>query len=189
MIEATIHDKDRIVQILARSFENNKSVNYVLPGGSDNVFRIKHLMDYSFNMCFNNGNIFLSEDKDACVLTLYPHKSKYHIKRFLWDLKLIFFAFGISQLPKVLKREKTIAKAKDKVPQLYIWFIGVDPSQQRKGIGSKLLKEVLLKARAEKLPIYLETSTLENIPWYLKHGFDVYHTHDFTYRLFFLKTK
>lgn len=188
MIEAAIADKDRVIQILANSFENNKSVNYVLPQGRNHTRRLHYLMEYSFNVCFTNGNVYMSEDKNACALVLYPHKSRYEPKRLLWDLKLMFFAFGLFQLPKVLKREKIIAQLKDKGPHMYVWFIGVDSGQQQKGIGSRLMNEVLQKARSEQLPILLETSTLENIPWYKKLGFEIYRTHDFTYRLFFLRT-
>ncbi len=36
-------------------------------------------------------------------------------------------------------------------------------------------------------PIYLATSTMKNLPWYKKSGFEVYNELDLGYNLFFLK--
>jgi len=69
----------------------------------------------------------------------------------------------------------------------YLWFIGVDPDQQNKGIGSSLIKEVIEEAHSQQRPVYLETSTLKNIPWYEKFGFKIYNELNLGYRLYFMK--
>lgn len=68
----------------------------------------------------------------------------------------------------------------------YLWFIGVDPDFQNTGIGSILLDELVEDSKFKKRPIYLETSTLKNLPWYKKFGFNIYHEADLSYKLFFL---
>lgn len=42
-----------------------------------------------------------------------------------------------------------------------------------KGIGSKLLDNVIREADQSNYPIYLENTKEENIPFYKKHGFQV----------------
>jgi len=37
------------------------------------------------------------------------------------------------------------------------------------------------------VPVYLETSTLKNMPWYKRMGFEVYDEVELSYTLFFLK--
>jgi ribosomal protein S18 acetylase RimI-like enzyme len=69
----------------------------------------------------------------------------------------------------------------------YLWFIGVDRNEQNKEIGSALIKEVIEDAHFKQKPVYLETSTLKNIPWYEKFGFQIYNELDLGYSLFFLK--
>lgn len=86
-----------------------------------------------------------------------------------------------------MAREAAINKLHPKSPMYYLWFIGVDPSEQNKGIGTMLMKEVLDEGAAKQRPIYLETSTLKNIPWYEKFGFKVYDKLDFGYELFCMK--
>jgi ribosomal protein S18 acetylase RimI-like enzyme len=58
-------------------------------------------------------------------------------------------------------------------PHWYLPFIGVDPAHQRKGFGSALLGHVLKRCDQEGMPAFLEASSLESIPLYRRHGFEV----------------
>lgn len=69
----------------------------------------------------------------------------------------------------------------------YLWFVGVAPNHQNMGIGSTLIKEVIKEAHFQNRPVFLETSTLKNIPWYEKFGFKIYNQLDLGYQLFFMK--
>jgi ribosomal protein S18 acetylase RimI-like enzyme len=74
-----------------------------------------------------------------------------------------------------------------KEPMYYLWFIGVEPEKQGSGIGTKFFTEILDHSKNLNRPIYLETSTLRNIPWYKQFGFEIYSELDFGYKLFFLR--
>ena len=187
MIKAAYNDKDLVVDILAKSFETNQSVNYIIRQDARKLKRIRHLMDYSFELCFLFGDVFLSADKKACALVLYPEKKKATLKAILLDLKLIFFSVGLQNIRKTLAREAMIKKLQPRERMAYLWFIGVDPEYQNTGIGTQLLNEVIQNSRLKNRPVYLETSTAKNLPWYKKVGFQVYQELDLTYKLFFLK--
>lgn len=88
---------------------------------------------------------------------------------------------------KTLKREAQIQKIQPKEKMAYLWFIGVHPKYQHIGIGSILLKEIILFSNQREIPIYLETSTLKNLPWYEAFGFQRYNQLKLGYTLFFLK--
>jgi ribosomal protein S18 acetylase RimI-like enzyme len=96
---------------------------------------------------------------------------------------------GIAGVTKAMKREDRIKKLQPKEPLYYVWFIGVQPDQQNKGIGSVLLSELMEDAEAMQRTFCLETSTQNNIPWYLKWGLEIYNELDLGYKLFFLKRK
>ncbi|MEJ6979447.1 GNAT family N-acetyltransferase [Pedobacter sp. P351] len=187
MIKATNNDKDLVINILTKSFDANKSVNYIVQQDSKRYQRVKALMDYSFEVCYDFGEVYLSDDKRACALILYPDKKKTNLKSILLDVKLILSCVGVTNIKKALIRESKIKKLQPKEPMYYIWFIGVDPAHQNSGIGTDLLNEIITDSAAKKRPIFLETSTLKNIPWYKKFGFDVYNELDLSYKLFFLK--
>ncbi len=99
--------------------------------------RIAALMDYSFEMCSLFGNVWLSNDRTACALVLYPHEKRTSLKAVWLDLKLIFRAIGLDGIKKALDRESKIKTKQPKQAMAYLWFIGVDPAEQHKGTGSK----------------------------------------------------
>ncbi len=187
MIQASSSDKSRVVDILSQSFDENKSVNYVVKQDRKRNQRIRSLIEYSFDICHAFGEIYLSEDKNACALILLPDKKKSNLKSILLDLKLAYSAIGMTRVFKVLDREAKIKKYHPKELFGYLWFIGVDPKFQKKGIGSHLLREVIARYDQLDRPIYLETSTIVNIPWYRKFDFEIYNELEFSYKLFMIK--
>lgn len=187
MKKAEKNNKPLVIEILAKSFNSNSSVNYIIKQDSKREKRIRALMDYSFEVCSAFGDVFLSDDKKACALIVYPDKKKATLKSILLDIKLIFQAVGLGNISKTLKREKLITTIQPKVPMSYLWFIGVDPLTQGRGIGSKMLQEIIDYSNSNNRPIYLETSTVKNLPWYEKFGFEVYNEKELTYHLYFFK--
>ena len=186
MIKAEYTERKLVVEILARAFDENLSVNYTIRQDRKRAQRIKYLMEYSFDVCFDSGKVFLSEDKTGCALVLLPEQRKTNMKSVLLDIKLLAFCLGFSNIKKTLARE---AKIKNLHPEhiYHIWFLGVDPAQQNKGTGSHLLSALIQDGQSRKRSICLETSTLKNIPWYQKFGFRVYHELDLGYRLYLMK--
>lgn len=185
MKQAKFEDKEIVIDILAKSFQDNKSVNYIIKQDKKRLFRIRKLMEYAFEICFLYGAVILSDDKKGCALILYPHKKKTTFRSVLLDARIAFYCCGIVNVIKALKRESKIKALHPKMPFKHLWFIGVNPDVQSKGIGSALLNHVI----HDNIPVYLETSTLKNLPWYKKHGFDIYSELDLGYTLYLLKKR
>ena len=187
MVIAEYTDKNRIVDILTKAFDNNKSVNYIIKQDKRRKQRIRRLMDYSFEICYRFGKVYISDDRNACALIVLPDMKKVTLKAIILDLKLVLFSIGITNIKKAMVREAKIKSLQLKKAMYYLWFIGVDPKEQGKGIGSVFLNQIIEEAQSENRIICLETSTLKNIPWYQKFGFSVYSEVDLGYMLFFLK--
>ena len=51
MIKATNKDRDRVIDILAESFNDNQSVNYIVKQDKKRNQRIGNLIAYSFDVC------------------------------------------------------------------------------------------------------------------------------------------
>lgn len=187
MIRANYNDTQNVVDILANSFADNKSVNYIVKQDSKLMLRIKHLMHYSFKSCMLFGTVYLSDDKRGCALIIYPEQKKTNFKSGLLNLQLIFKTTGFVNIKKAARREAIIKKHHPEGLLSYLWFIGVTASEQHKGTGSQLMNEIIAEAKIQKRIICLETSTLQNIPWYEKFGFIIYKELDFGFRLYCLK--
>lgn len=189
MINAGYKDKARVIDILSQSFDDNQSVNYIIPQDKRRKKRIRSLMAYSFDVCYHYGKIFLTEDKNSCALLLLPGQKKSFLRSAWLDVRLLFTAVGIRNTGKVLNRESAIKQLQPIEPMYYLWFIGVDPAHQHKQIGSALLREIISECTPGNSMMCLETSTVNNLPWYRKFGFTVYSELDLGYTLYFLKRK
>jgi len=187
MRKAKRSEKEMIVELLRLSFINNLSVGFLVGSGYGRGSRIRGLMEYACEVCYRFGEVLITEDGSACALILYPHLKRFSLYAVWLDIKLLFGVIGFARLKKVLHREKLIENQHPKVPFCYLWFIGVDPAVQGKGIGSDLMAELLAKMDAQDLPVYLETSVARNISFYQKFGFQVFHQIDFGYSLVFLR--
>ena len=58
-------------------------------------------------------------------------------------------------------------------PCWYLDTIGVEPSEQRTGLGTALLSTMLLRIDEQALPSFLDTSAPDNIGYYERFGFRV----------------
>ena len=183
MILATSEDRHIVVDILTNSFQDNKSVNYIIKQDKKRLFRVRKLMEYAFDVCLLSGSIVLSDDRNGCALVLLPHTKKNTWKNLVLDVRLALQCCGIKNVIKALKRESQIKAFHPRSPYKHLWFIGVQPGEQNKGIGSSILKHLT----QEDIPLYLETSTLKNLPWYKKYGFEIYSELDLGYTLYLLK--
>jgi len=60
----------------------------------------------------------------------------------------------------------------------YLGLLGVEPSEQGRGIGAALIRAGLALADASRVPAYLETLKLRNVAFYEGHGFQVVDSHE-----------
>jgi hypothetical protein len=187
MIEAKSEDKGLIIDILTESFKDNQSVNYLIPADGRRLNRIRALMDYSYETCKLFGKVYLSDDRKGCALVSFPERKKTTLKSLWLEVMLILNGIGFGNISKAISREKAISKNYPSPPIYYLWFIGVKPDSQNSGVGKKLMEEIVAESERLKRPIYLETSTVKNIPWYRKFGLNVYNQLDFGYTLFLIK--
>ncbi|MBO9702141.1 MAG: GNAT family N-acetyltransferase [Sporocytophaga sp.] len=187
MIAAKIEDKSLVVDILTASFDQNISVNYVVKQDGQRKARIRRLMEYCFESCFHNGIVYLSKDRNACALILFPEQETVSLKSIMNDLRLAFSCIGPERLPKVLSRESKVKSYYPKQSIFYLRFIGVHPDFQRKGIGSSLIADIVNEARTMKKPIYLETSMAENVKFYKNMGFELFNELHLPHQLFLFR--
>lgn len=84
----------------------------------------------------------------------------------------LLWTFGRS-LERGLVIEEMMKKVHPEEPHWYLAFIGSDPSVRGKGYGQALMESRLARCDAEHAPAYLESSRPDNVPYYLRFGFEV----------------
>src|SRR5690606_13497877 len=158
--------KPSTVHLLSQAFVADGSGIYDVVSGEGQLKRMRALMEYSVEVCVRFGDVYLDDDRAACAFPLDPHRKRTALQWVALDAQLAFRAMGLHRIRRVLRREEQIKKIQPKKDMAYLWFIGVDPARQHAGIGSALLHSVIGVASRDGLPVYLETSVTENLPWY-----------------------
>lgn len=175
MLEITNGNINRVVEILTKSFDDNKSTNWAVKQDSKRVKRISYLMKYAYDICKAQNGAFISDDQNGAILYDFPITARYNFSRLIQDIKFIFKVIGPERLFKVLEREKYIKNLHPKEEYIYLWFLGVSPENQGNGTGSKMLNELTVLADKTSLSICLETSNPKNLELYKRFGFEIYH--------------
>jgi ribosomal protein S18 acetylase RimI-like enzyme len=70
-----------------------------------------------------------------------------------------------------MRTEAIFNRAHFDEPHLYLWQLAVDPRAQRSGVGRALMARVIADADDAGVPVYLETTNPDNLPYYRSHGF------------------
>jgi ribosomal protein S18 acetylase RimI-like enzyme len=93
-------------------------------------------------------------------------------------LPVLLRATGFARFGRILAIQSDMAKhhPMDR-PHAYLWFLGVAPAAQGRGVGSALLRAANARLDAESLPAYLETGTTRNVALYERHGYQVLSQH------------
>jgi len=162
--------KKKLNNILLEAFYDNKSLNYVVKQDKKKDKRLKRLINYSIFMGEEFGKIYYFEK--TCAILLYPEKKKVTLKSILWDLKLAVLVIGISNIAKVLRKEKILKSHHPSEEFIHLWYIAT--KEKGKGNGSKLLNRIVSEHQDKK--VYLETSNNRNLNFYKKNGFKIINT-------------
>lgn len=107
----------------------------------------------------------------------------------IWlEAKLVLRGIGPGNVTKAIRREKEIYKNYPGTPIYYLWFIGVHPVDQNKGVEKSMMEELLTESQRMGKPVYLETSILKNLPWCRKFDLEVFQQLNFD-MIFFLSKR
>jgi ribosomal protein S18 acetylase RimI-like enzyme len=85
-----------------------------------------------------------------------------------------FLPAGPAPIVRGLRFSAVQEKGHPQDPHVYLWFLAVDPTRQRGGVGRALLARVYEDARAadERAPVYLDTANPANVPYYASNGYE-----------------
>jgi len=169
----THSDKKLVVDILVTAFEplqEDNSINFIVRNDGKRLQRLHHFMGYLFDRAILYGDVFISDQENACILFNYPHKIKPSLRSFLLDFKLAVNCIGIKRLFKVLKRKAISDNYFPKGDHIRI-IIGGSNSTSGNGAAARLMLEIVKEFKDYKLPVITDASNPDNVRLYKKLGF------------------
>lgn len=172
--KALPEDGNQCVRTLVTAFNEDPVINWFIRQDS----KREMALNLFFNIAFSNltipfDQVYTSGCGNGVALWTPPGKWKLGI---LEQIRLFPFyakAFNVKRLHRVLPSIQRMQNLHPDFPHYYLFALGVTPEKQNRGLGTFLLKEVLMKCDNEKVPAYLEATTSANRDLYRRHGFSV----------------
>lgn len=169
---ATRDDHDAIVRVLVRAFDADPMANYLIrqdrhrARGFELAFStlLRHMTMPHGETWVADGGVALWTPPGAWEVTML---------RTLAMGPSLIRATGLANVLKNGRAMGEVQKRHPRAPHFYLFAIGVDPDHQGRGIGSALLREVLVRCDEQRVGAYLEASTPANQRLYARHGFKV----------------
>jgi ribosomal protein S18 acetylase RimI-like enzyme len=170
---ANTADRAAIARTLALAFQNDPVFRWMVPNDDFRRRRLPMLFDVFFDIELGRGLILASADVEAVSFWRSAGKAVTPFGDFLLRAWPMITNFAPSLLRMLAVSGAIEAHLPKDRPFWYAHFVGVSPDAQRMGWGAALVRAGLDRARADGLPVYLETARPENVRFYQALGFRV----------------
>lgn len=169
---ATKHDKDRILSALTLAFSTDPGIRWYFPAPPQ------------FSEAF-------PEFTKAYGGKAFDHEAAYYVGEYvgaaLWlppgvqpdtdeIVGVMQEALSAEKLALVGEFIEQVEQSHPNDPFWELTVLGVEPAQQRKGYGTLLMEPVLEACDREETPAFLISSNVQNLSFYLRHGFEIVDT-------------
>lgn len=161
---------------LARAFQDDPVMRWMLPEGRRRARALPRLFGAMTRHHFlaGGGSEVARQGTRLGAAALWdpPGRWKQTPREELRMLPSVLLALGArsvrgQQLTEVMKQQHP------EEPHWYLAVIGSDPTVRGEGFGHALMRSRLDRVDAEHAPAYLESSNPDNVPYYLRFGFEV----------------
>jgi ribosomal protein S18 acetylase RimI-like enzyme len=169
-------DIKALARTLGRAFHDDPVIVWMLP---DDKQRAKRLPGMWATMVRHHylaggGVEIATRGADIGAVAAWDPPGRWQQSR-LEELRMLpslVLAFGIRMLGAGAIADK-LKEQHPAEPHWYLFSIGSDPSVRGAGFGQALMRSRLDRCDAEHAPAYLESSNEENVPYYMRFGFEV----------------
>jgi GNAT superfamily N-acetyltransferase len=171
---SSIDDIELLTDILSDSFSNDPIMNWVMPLPSiyPDFFRLL-LTD----LYLPRGIAHHDSEGRAAALWLPPGETFSVPPRwvFVSMLARLVGRKGLRPLWRMHQQGSLFDHHHPTEPHFYLQFLGARHANQGQGAGSALLKHGTRMCDEHRMPAYLESSNILNVPLYQRHGFEIIH--------------
>lgn len=172
---ATTADDPKLARVLTDAFLDDPFTVWAWPGVAGRRRELHRFHSVYLGLMRHRGSIWTSEDRSGCAIWADPGRWRLGP---VDSLRVAFAMMRGGRLPylatTVLPGEIRVENAHPRAPaHYYLSVLGVTPTAQGRGVGSALLAPLLDLCDQRGVGAYLESSKIENVPFYERHGFSV----------------
>ncbi len=171
--DATAADTPQLARTLAWAFEHDPAFGYLLGDHGVPRARIERFFaEVALPQVLSGGGVHGARRHAGAALWIAPHRDAPGLIETLLTLPKLASICG-RVTPRALRAIASLEGKHPSEPHHHLWFLGVDPLYQGRGIGAALMAPILERADREGMPAYVEATTARSRDLYLRHGFEV----------------
>ncbi len=171
---ATPEDRERVIEILSASFEENPAVNDTISPGGSRARKMRALMEYLVDNGFAKKGVYITSNGLGAMIMYDPTQYPNNFSDTWRQIQLVHRCIGWSKMKYASAKDKKVRSFRPADSHLYLNMIGTLPEAQGKGLGSQMIAFIQETAKKEGKSVYLETSVMKNVEMYKKKGFVVH---------------
>jgi GNAT superfamily N-acetyltransferase len=166
-------DVGRLAVVLARAFHDDPVTRWVYASDKRRSFWASRFFGWQLKRLKTQDVSWTTTDgRGGAALWALPGQWRESPGETLSLLRLTLPGV-LPRLPRVVKGLGQVEVRHPLDQHLYLAVLGVEPSLQGTGVGSRLIQPGLDLCDAEGLPAYLETGKQANLAFYGRHGFEI----------------
>ena len=167
-------------RVLANAFADAPRFDYLLQGDARRHAKLTWYWGAVIRACIHSGwtvQVIGGVDRStvrAVAIWEPPHQVKHSFFTLVRSgLMAAPLRLGLPAYRRRRALGRLLAELDPPQPCWYLDTIGVEPSDQRTGLGTAMISTMLLKIDEQPLPSFLDTSAPENLGYYERFGFRV----------------
>jgi ribosomal protein S18 acetylase RimI-like enzyme len=171
-------DRGRAAQVASRAFLDDNFFRFLLKNDSQRARALPLLFNAQISHLGPRGRLVTVRDGDAIVgvgawlsTQGYPQPVPTQLAQLPGTIRALYR--HPKRLPVGGAYLKALVKIHPKTPHWYLMLLAVEPSYQRRGVGTMLVEHGLAHVEREGVGVYLETQKEDNLPYYRRFGFEL----------------
>ncbi len=174
---ATSADLPTLQRTLGRAFADDPVWSWVIKKRPPLDRRIGVFLAIAARVHLEHENVWMTPDGRSAAIWAPPKHWRIPPRTVVRDTPRALWTAGLRSVPAF----NSLAETERRHPRGDHWYLaalGTDPEAQGRGLASAVMAPVLERCDADGLGAYLELSKEANVPFYMRHGFEVTDTID-----------
>jgi len=173
---ATKSDRAQVTNTLASAFARDPMFQWVAGVEADVSIesRLRIFFGAMAKLVLGRDDhlVFTTDDGAGAAVWLPPNEWKMSTADMFRALPAMLRAFS-SRTPRMIRAFTAVEEVHPTAEHYFLEAIGTKAGMQSKGVGTAVITPMLERCDAEGMPAHLESSNLQNVPFYARHGFEV----------------
>jgi ribosomal protein S18 acetylase RimI-like enzyme len=166
---ATSQQKNELISIILAAFVTDPVARWLCPAAHQYFSRMGEFVDAFGGASFDHGSAYYVDGYCGAALWLPPKVQPNEEKM----MTIIKDVVPEHRLDAAFSMFEKMGGFHPDEPHWYLPLIGVDPSCQARGYGSRLMTHALERCDREKKLAYLESSNPRKLSLYIRQGFEL----------------